>query len=178
MLHASKVILYIGQENIGGVFYQYMSSLVFTAFALEAYLNHIGEKLFGCWDDLKRISPLGKLNVIAEKLGVEKDDGKRPFQTIKVLFDFRNDIAHGKTISLNDEYVIIGTGEKLSNRMHKELQTEWEKYCNMRNAELAIKDVEKIIRGFHDKAGIMGIDDDTLFSLGSGISGVELIKNP
>ena len=35
-----------GMANREGSFYHFMSSIVFTAFALEAYLNHIGEGIF------------------------------------------------------------------------------------------------------------------------------------
>ena len=50
------------EEEETGSFFQIMSSLVFTAFALEAYLNHVGNNVFDCWDDLERLSPFAKMN--------------------------------------------------------------------------------------------------------------------
>ena len=80
-----------------------MASLIVAAFKLEAYLNHIGQRIFKCWDDLERLSPQEKLNVIAQKLGVQKDDIKRPFQTVSQLFHIRNEVAHDKSVSLQSE---------------------------------------------------------------------------
>jgi len=149
------------EKEVEGSYFQIMASLIYTAFTLEAYLNHIGKQIFGCWDDLERLSPRKKLNVIAEKLGVEKDDGERPFQTVKKLFDFRNDVAHGKTIFLKTEDEIRIVDSKLDDYMHKPLEAEWEKYCTQDNAKLAREDVESIMWKFH-KASNRG-DDDLFF---------------
>lgn len=149
-----------------GSFFQIMASLIFTAFTLEAYLNHIGKEIFICWDDLEQLSPQKKLNVIAEKLVVEKDDGKRPFQTVEKLFRFRNDVAHGKSVTLKSEDEILATDSVLKTYMHEMLEAEWEKYCNLDNAKRAREDVESIIWKFH-KASNRG--DDDLF-----LSGVRL----
>src|SRR4030042_2406745 len=88
MWHASNVMLDKVKENPEGSFYQLMASLIFTAFTLEAYLNHIGQRIFKCWDDLEQLSPKKKLGLIAEKLKIERDDSKRPFQTIDKLLKF------------------------------------------------------------------------------------------
>ena len=56
-----------------------MASFIFTAFTLEAFLNHIGQGIFKCWNDLEQLSHQ-KLNLTAEKLEIEKDEGKRPLQ--------------------------------------------------------------------------------------------------
>jgi len=86
MWNASHVMLDKAEKDVEGSYYQLMASLIFTAFTLEACLNHIGKQIFGCWDDLEQLSPQKKMNIIAEKLRVAKDDGKRPFQTVKKLF--------------------------------------------------------------------------------------------
>ena len=98
------------EKEVEGSFFQIMASLTFTAFTLEAYLNRIGKRTFECWDDLERPPSFAKINVLAEKLKVKKDDSKRPFQTVKILFDFRNEVAHGKTILLKDEGALFLDG--------------------------------------------------------------------
>lgn len=112
------------EKEVEGSYFQIMASLIYTAFTFEAYLNHIGKKIFGCWDDLEGLSPKKKLNIIAEKLGIKKDDGKRPYQTLKKLLDFRNNVAHGKTIFLNtmDEIRIVDS--KLDDYMGEPLEAE------------------------------------------------------
>jgi len=131
---------------------QFMGSLVFTAFSLEAFLNHIGPKLFQCWSDLERLGPKEKLNVLAEKLGVTVDYGKRPWQIIKNLFEFRNDLAHGKSIKVLEENVVT-----LSRYNHRSIvlaRTRWEKFCTHENAERAREDVEKIVHTLSEASGL------------------------
>ena len=95
-----------GKAQPEGSAHQFRASLVFTAFTLEAYLNHLGRKLFRCWDDLERLGPIEKLNVIADRAAVKIDYGKRPWQAMKQLFGFRNDIAHGKSEMLKSNGLI------------------------------------------------------------------------
>ncbi|MFC1866451.1 hypothetical protein ACFLYB_07070 [Chloroflexota bacterium] len=67
MWKVSYWTMYQAEQENKGSFFQIMASLIFTAFALEAYLNHVGKNVFDCWDDLERLSPFAKMNVIAEK---------------------------------------------------------------------------------------------------------------
>ncbi|MCG8345315.1 MAG: hypothetical protein MI685_09200 [Chlorobiales bacterium] len=150
--HTSFCLLKKGQEDPKGSFHQVMASLVFTAFTLEAYLNHIGAKLFLCWSDLERLSPREKMNVIAEHLNVNIDYSKRPWQVMKKMFQFRNDIAHGKSI-------IERFKDTVPLEEHDEygppwfVQTRWEKYCTEKNAIRSREDVEQIAQIFHEAAG-------------------------
>ena len=98
MAYIGVCLLQKGIELPKGCSHQFRASLVFTAFALEAFLNHIGHNLFKCWDDLeRRLGPREKLNIIAERLQVDVNYGILPWQIVKDLFDFRNEIAHGKS---------------------------------------------------------------------------------
>jgi hypothetical protein len=170
--HASHVMIYKAEKDEEGSYYQLMASLVFTAFTLEAYLNHIGKRIFICWDDLEQLSPQKKINIIAEKLRVEKDDGKRPFQTVKKLFKFRNDVAHGKDVFLESDEEIWITNSRLGEYMLKCLKAEWEGYCTSDNAKRAREDVESIIQKFHEASNI---NDDNLFFLGMSTGHATLI---
>ena len=173
MWRVSYWTMHQAEEEFKGSFFQIIASLIFTAFALEAYLNHIGKSIFECWDDLERLSPSAKINIIAEKLKVEKDDSTRPFQTVKKLFDFRNDVAHGKTVLLKSEEQISVADASIEKYMHKMLEPEWEEYSTLDNAKRAREDVEEIIKIFHNAAGIEG---DTLFFGGIASSSATLIE--
>ncbi len=168
----SNCLLMRGQENKEASFHQYMASLVFTAFALEAYLNHIGAKIFKCWTDLERLSPKEKINVIAEHLDVQVDYGKRPWQIMKKLFGFRNDIAHGKSVKVKSEEVILLINHK-NEDLHKFVLTSWEKFCTERNAVKAREDVENIIETIHKASGIKG---EYPFLFGMNFGSATLIK--
>jgi hypothetical protein len=160
---ASSWTLELAKNEVEGSYYQIMASLIFTAFTLEAYLNHIGKKIFECWDDLERLSPAGKMNIIAEKLNIKSDNGKRPFQTVKKLLDFRNDVAHGKTITLSEEKFFQITDRNLDNYMQITFEPDWSQYCTLDNAEQARCDVKIIIEKFHRSADIQ---EDFLFHSG------------
>ncbi len=151
--HTSSCLLKKGQDNEKASFHQFMASLVFTAFTLEAYLNHIGAQIFTSWNDLERLSPKEKLNVIAEKLNVQVDYGKRPWQIMKRLFGFRNDIAHGKSVKIKSEEVILLINHT-DEDIHNFVLTSWEKFCTERNALKAREDVENIIQAIHAASGI------------------------
>lgn len=137
-----------------GSYYQIMGSLIFTAFTLEAYLNHLGEKLFKYWDYFEKLSPSQKLDIITDELEVKRENGNRPFQTIIGLFRFRNAIAHGKSVYLKSATEIKCIPESDNRNVDYDLETKWEKYCFLKNAERAMKDVEEIIKLLNEKAGI------------------------
>jgi hypothetical protein len=100
--HASQCVLRAGQENPTGAAWQFLSSAILTAFAFEAYLNHLGPKVIQPWQELERLSPIAKFTVLCDRLDVAFPGGNsaRPLNTINELFKFRNQIAHGKTIEI------------------------------------------------------------------------------
>ena len=149
-----------------------MASLVFTAFMIEAYLNHVGPRIFKCWEDVERLSPSSKLNLIVEKLGIEKGEGKRPYQTLPELFEFRNKLAHGKSIKLKSDNEVRIVDPSTDEYMNERLETEWEKYCTLENAKRALKDMESIIIEIHNHAGIT---DERPFSFGMQGTGATLL---
>jgi hypothetical protein len=151
------------EHEMEGSYFQLMASLLFTAFTLEAYLNHIGQNIFKCWNDLEKLSPDAKMKLISEKLGLKNDYGSCQFQMIKKLFSFRNDLAHGKTKILKTSEEITVPDLEENNYMHKELELAWEKYCTLDNAKKAREAVESIIRTIH---GVAAAKDDTIFFLG------------
>jgi hypothetical protein len=153
--HTSWVLLEHGKKVKKGSFHQFMASLVFSAFSLEAYLNHLGPKVYLSWKNLERLNPYEKLEVIAEKIGLDIDYGKRPWQTMKKLFSFRNLIAHGKTTKKSQE--ITMPLKKYSEKIFNEnLLTEWEEFSTEKNAERTRDDIKKIVNLLHDTSGIIG----------------------
>lgn len=149
MWWASEWFLNKGLQEPKGSKYEFMASLVFSAYTLEAYLNHIGRKLFGCWNDIeRRLGPREKLNLLAERLKVEIKQGELPWQTMKALFDFRNDIAHGKSEDL-EESNTLPLNEYDEERFQGFIQTRWEKYCIKDNAIRARQGVKNIVEILH-----------------------------
>jgi len=119
-------------------FHYCMSSIVFLAFCMEAYLNHIGEEKIQHWeDDFESLRPLAKLHLIMSEYG-ELDFSRPPFQSFSDIFSVRNQLAHGKT-----EFAF----EKHPN----EPLTKWGKLCNLETTKKLMRDTEKMIRFVHDK---------------------------
>ena len=104
--HASRVVLTSGQKIAKGSVWQFLASAIFTAFAFEAYLNHVGPQVYARWDDVERLSPLAKLDLICHFLDIKLVTQSAELSAIKELFDFRNKIAHGRTRNISDTKVM------------------------------------------------------------------------
>jgi len=172
MWHTSLCLLKKGIDNQEGSFHQFMASIIFTAFTLEAYLNHIGIKLFNNWSDHERLGPREKLDFIANHLGVTVDHGKRPWQIMKQLFGFRNDIAHGKSETIKTNEVIPEKNQD-DEYMWRTAETKWEKFCNQKNAIRAREDVEKIVNILHEEGAF---EDDYPFIQGVQIGSATIVN--
>jgi hypothetical protein len=151
--HTSRCLLDAGKERAEGSFHQFLASLVFTAFALEAYLNWLGEKVFRHWEYMNRLSPLEKLQLLSDHLQIDLSLGSRPLQTVKALFKFRNSVAHAKPELLKEETVEV-VNEHLDATLGTFILSDWEQYCNATNAERSREDVESIIKLLHHAANL------------------------
>ena len=76
--------------------YDALTTLVFSALAIEALANAFGEKKINGWADFEMSSPMGKLRVVTGTLGIPFDPGKEPWATARWLVTFRNRIAHAR----------------------------------------------------------------------------------
>lgn len=160
--HANRVLLENTEQKREGWFYECLTTIVIAAFKFEAYLNHVGDKLFpDFWNDMELLSHARKRNIICAHLHIERADGERPWQTLIDLFRFRNYVAHGRSEALDPpEVVEVGEIEQL--RRNKPL-TAWEKLCTIEFARRACEDTDAIIRQIHKAAGL---DDAGLRSQG------------
>lgn len=135
-----------------------MVSMLLCAFTLEAFLNLLGQELLEDWHEKEKLSPEDKLEEIAQKIGIEFDRSRRPFQTVKRIFRFRNQLAHAKPRIFEETY-----DEKID---EKELEKFWDEgsdistlpkaeiwleECTLKNAERFYEDREAIIEILRDK---------------------------
>jgi hypothetical protein len=163
LMHGAKVLLGMANKQEDGSYYTIMGGLVLTAFGFEAYLNHVGETLIQFWEDIEKIKVRGKYSVLCKVLHIKPDYSSRPHQTLTVLFDFRNSIAHGRTETI-DKIDDVDSSLPFYNLMPK---TKWEEFCTLDNAQRAYDDTKKIITELHRKANL-GEGDNPFLS--SGIS--------
>ncbi len=142
MRNASRLALNQAKEIEKGRFYNCMSVIIYSAFCIEGYLNHVGAKIIESWDILERkLSPEEKLQIIYSKLHIFPDKGKRPYQTIKDIFQIRNLFAHPRTEYISETKDIIGD---LIDPPDTPL-LEWEKNISIEFAEKCHKDTKKVI---------------------------------
>lgn len=148
--HAADVLMQTAQEYLRGNRYTALSSLLLRAFTFEAYLNHLGERHLKLWDAKKQLRWRDKFNKICERLNFAPDMSARPYSTLRLLFDFRNLMAHGKSETINEE---IEVNSRDADRYYWPL-TKWEKFCTFENVVRAKEDITAIIIELHKQAGL------------------------
>lgn len=148
LFHGSNVLLKKSSADKKGSYFTTMGSLLLTAFAFEAFLNHLGNKKIKFWDEIERISVFDKYIVLCKELCIEPDFSKRPYQTLTQLVKFRNSIAHGRSTILK---VNKGVSSKDEPWDH-EPKTDWEEFCTEKNADRSREDIEKIIVELNETA--------------------------
>jgi hypothetical protein len=175
--HASDCVLSVGIANPAGCQWQFLSSAVLTAFAFEAYLNHVGPTVLASWQHLDRLPPWSKFELICEKLEVSfrGGAGNRPLQTIAKLLSFRNTIAHGKSAELEGA-PLIRTVENYQRALGEDLLAEWEKLVSdAKFAQRARLDVKAVLEKIHANRPD---PKEGLFTFGGGLKGATLVLDP
>ncbi|MGM0588570.1 MAG: hypothetical protein ACQETE_09170 [Bacteroidota bacterium] len=127
-------------------------------FALESYLNYIGESVFPeIWENERDFfsngnfkGTVGKLKWLSKKLNVPRvsDTSQRPGQTISNLNKIRNLLVHG-SIDINELYEEINFEDlnidsMLQNSIEKRVHDEFLDHC--------FDDVKNIISTLHEEA--------------------------
>ena len=134
-----------------GRFYTCMTAELFSAFCLEAYLNHLGAQKFPYWESIERkLGPSEKLKMISHEIGLKLDFGSRPFQSFSILFQLRNSLVHGKT-----EYLELIDEQILNDREKPRLpEIKWKSLINLDKADQFTEDTKLMIETIHAKSGI------------------------
>lgn len=84
------------------------TSLLYSAFSLEAYLNYAGDRLFECWCEIEKgLSPIKKIKLIGEQQNIELDFSCRPLQTVTKVFNLRNLVVHPKAELAEGDYASV-----------------------------------------------------------------------
>jgi hypothetical protein len=174
--HASSCVLEAGVLNQRCSSWQFLSSAVLTAFTFEAYLNHVGPQVIACWASLERLPPQAKFELLCETLKVEFPEGrgKRPLQTIDRLFEFRNNMAHGRSETLKPKPIIRDVNDSLDSYLGQRPLTAWEQLIQDNVfAKRAREDVEAVLNRLHNARPE---PKEALFTFGLGVHGATLIE--
>jgi len=166
--HASRCVLEAGVAQPQGSSWQFLSSAVLAAFSFEAYLNHVGPRTLACWQQLERLPPWSKFELLCEKLCVTFPDGpgKRSLQTVAKLLDFRNAMAHGRSTEIKTKPESRDANEKLDAYLGEKPLVDWERLIHTDAfATQARADVQAVLEKLHEARKD---EKEGLFVLGMG----------
>lgn len=172
--HASHCVLESGIREPRGSSWQFLSSAVLTAFALEAYLNHVGPTVISCWPELERLPPWAKFELLCETLKVRfpNGSGKRPLQTIVKLLEFRNTMAHGRSSDVKPKPELRDANEKLDAYLGQRPLADWERLIQTEKfSQRAREDVKLALEKLHSARPE---PKEVLFSFGLGVHSATL----
>lgn len=121
---------------------------ILCAFAIEAYLNHVGAMKVRTWESVERLGPKEKLELLEELCSFSIDREGPIYGTFTAVLAFRNTVAHGRNdvwLEVGDPLELMETGMKGSRpRAHWELRaspTEVRKWLD--NAEEMMRLIQK-----------------------------------
>lgn len=150
-----------------GKLYALIASLVFSAFTLEAYLNHLGALRHKDWAKIERKhGKLKKFQRLCKEADLVTDLTVRPYSTLVALFDFRDRMAHGKTTTETVSTTIDVDGPRIPQINN---DTDWQAFATLDNARQAITDVARLVKELHAASGYPG---NPFARSGSGIYGI------
>jgi hypothetical protein len=137
------------KENPRGSNYQRVSAVLFSAFSMEAYLNHVGQQIDPAWESKEReLSWKDKLAFIAVTLGFTAPLGSRPFQTVASIFKLRDRLAHGKTETYEMTY-------KFRKDKMDKIDPPWLAiYWSDAIVQRSLEDTWKVMEKIQEKAGL------------------------
>jgi hypothetical protein len=154
-LHGARVLLDMSASQPKGCYYLWMGSLLLSAFAFEGYVNFLGKVYFPSWKSIGRnLSWRHKTKKIADHVGLLIDEKNRPFETVTLLFRFRNQVAHPKSQELNKEDVKDLKELTTPLEMYEHIKSEEEKFCTEANAKLCLDCVYGMMQLLYDRGKV------------------------
>tara|TARA_R110000868_G_scaffold25293_7_gene98661 strand:- start:46 stop:618 length:573 start_codon:yes stop_codon:yes gene_type:complete len=168
MHKGARFMLNLAEDSQEGQLYTTISALVYCAFTLEAYLNHLGKLKNDDWEKIeRRYSKIDKYKKFASAGNINFDEFRnRPYRTLKELFGFRDRMAHGRTTT---ESVNVSIYMPTDHLPQIYADKSWKSFATVENARIAIEDVETIVKELHSANGYPG---NPFSKLGGGVYGI------
>lgn len=144
-IHIAGLELDSAKESDVGQFNHLLISITFSALAIEAFANAVGDRIIRKWSDFNSMSPIAKIRFLAEHLNVSYDEAQEPWISLKILSKFRNGIAHPKPEFVEVKRV-MSLEEYNSDFSYPESKLEKDVTIKFAEESLkAIRDMQKII---------------------------------
>jgi hypothetical protein len=117
-------------------------AITFSALAIEALANAVGDRVIADWKDFETASPYAKVRMLAEHLDVPYDARESLWASIRWLGQFRNRIAHAKPELIVDERIIDEHEYKSEHLAVPE--SKLEKWITVPNAKRAVEAIDRL----------------------------------
>jgi hypothetical protein len=88
-------------------------TITFSALAIEALCNAVGDRIIPNWNNYERESPLKKVELLANHLNLGFSLNKEPWRTINWLSKLRNDLAHPKPERVVTDKIIVANEKNI-----------------------------------------------------------------
>jgi len=133
--------------------------ILFSAFTLEAFLNHIGESIFQeRWVDegLEWLDPNKKLKHVCSEIGLAVNYTEDPFKSFSWIFDFRDRLVHGRTYQARKEKKLKPKDDASIEEIAGELEptAEWERLAKRSKVDEAFHNTKRMIQEIWQAAGV------------------------
>ena len=142
LIHIASLELDAAKKDEVGSFNRITTTITFSALALEAFANAVGDRVIKDWSDFENMSPYSKIRFLSEHLNLPYDSSKEPWVSLKDLSKFRNSIAHAKPESLRTE-TIMSLKKFEQNRLEYP-KSKLEKQITLAFASRVVKAFKKI----------------------------------
>lgn len=125
-------------------------SITFSALAIEAFANAVGERIIAEWkNDFEAMSSYAKIRFLSEHLDLNYSSKNHPWKTLKDLSIFRNRIAHAKPQNIILEKILYE--KELEEVRFMGPEADLEKQMTIGFARKAVEALEEIKKLMCDK---------------------------
>lgn len=160
-MKAAEHFLSMAQDNSLGQRWNLVAAVAFSAFSIEAFINHVGElqdENWREWDSSSRPNTEKKL----ERLQVSLSDSSKASFT--ELFQLRDMIAHGRTITKSKN--VRKPQNNLKGAMNN-LSSEFESRTTFIKVSRLVQATKEIIKCIN--TATLCLNQHKLWSIGSGV---------
>lgn len=139
-------------EREEGSFHNLTCAMLFSVLAVEAFLNHAGEKLVPKWTDReRRLGARDRLKEVYKAAGLDPGKHSAELALWAEMLAFRDLLVHGRSETIHDE-AIHDLDE--SGAFPKGPLTIWDRQCSRDNAERFLAAARKLIALVRDSANV------------------------
>lgn len=142
LIQVAKRANEVAAKRQRGWFFDNLVTMTFSALAIEALCNSIGERVVEGWSDFENASPNAKLRLLTNRLEIKYHKDNEPWATARWLVRFRNLVAHAKPELIVQEAVI--TQEQHDKHEFDVPESRLEKMVTTGNARRALRAAEQI----------------------------------